>query len=149
MELQFRAATEEDRPELLTLVESFYEHEAIPFNRVVTDTALKQLLAEPSLGRLWLLDTEEGIAGYMLIALSFILEFGGRQAFIDELFIRPAFQGRGFGKLALRFIENFCRTEKIRVLRLEVTQSNSRAIRLYSGAGFVLHDRQTMTRCLP
>ena len=130
------------------MVEEFYHEEQIPFDASTSRAAVQELLANPSLGRIWLLELEGRTAGYLVAIFGFILEFGGRQVFLDELFVAPAFQRKGLGSAALQFLEEESRRCGARVLRLEVARSNSQALALYAKRGFELHDRQTMSKRL-
>jgi hypothetical protein len=47
-------------------------------------------LAEQDLGQVWVLVRDHQPAGYMVITFGYSLEFGGRDAFIDELFVEPS-----------------------------------------------------------
>jgi ribosomal protein S18 acetylase RimI-like enzyme len=100
------------------------------------------------LGKLWHIELEGQPIGYLLLTSGFILEFGGRQYILDELYVRPNFRRRGFGTRAIQFAESVCREDGIRVLRLEVDQTSTRTISLYRKVGFRLQHRHTMTRLL-
>ncbi len=92
--------------------------------------------------------SEERAIGYLVAIQSFILEFGGRQTFLDELYISEEWRGRGYGRLALAAVEDFARKSGCRALRLEVAHTNMRALNMYARAGFERHDRYTMTKVL-
>jgi ribosomal protein S18 acetylase RimI-like enzyme len=133
---------------LLVLTEEFYRHERIPFEEKTSREALSTLLAKPELGSVWLIDVDGVAAGYFAIALGFILEFGGALAVLDELYLRPAFRGRGYGRAAVMKAEEICRALPVRALRLEVEDANPRAEALYRALGFTAHERRTMTKRL-
>jgi len=88
------------------------------------------------------------LAGYLVLTFGYSLEFHGRDALVDELYVREAYRGRGAGTLSLAFVEEICRTEGIRALHLEVDRGNERARRLYHRAGYEDHDRYLLTRWL-
>ncbi|HEX8313273.1 MAG TPA: GNAT family N-acetyltransferase [Chthoniobacteraceae bacterium] len=148
MSLRFQLLTRERLLETLGLVEEFYREERLPFDLPIISRSLQELLAAPESGRLWLLESDEQTIGYFLLTSGFILEFGGRQYFLDEFYVQPHLRGRGLGTLAIGFIEGLCRAEGVHVLRLEVESANSRSIALYERLGFRRHERHTMTRIL-
>ena len=148
MELHFRSAAVEDLSTVLALGEEFYCEERIAVDPILVRTALLQLLRDASLGRVWLLEVAGAAIGYLIMVNGFIVEFGGHQAFIDELYIRPDFRGHGLGRKTLAFAEETCRQAGITIIRLEVDGANGRLIKLYEEFGFKLHDRCTMTRLL-
>ena len=76
------------------------------------------------------------------------MEFGGRNAFVDDLFIQPAFRGAGLGTAALAELRDFCGARDVRALHLETGRDNAAAQALYRRAGFVITDRQLLTLVL-
>jgi diamine N-acetyltransferase len=99
-------------------------------------------------GRIWLLELEQCPVGYLVLTFGFILEFHGKHAVIDEIYLRPNYRGHGYFKMALRFVESFCQQSKIRCLRLEVEKRNEKAQESYLRAGFRQHERLLMTKLL-
>jgi ribosomal protein S18 acetylase RimI-like enzyme len=73
------------------------------------------------------------------------MEYGGRDAFIDDLFIRPAFRGKGLGRSALAEVRSAALSLGVRALHLEVGRDNSAAQALYRRAGFEDSGRQLLT----
>ena len=76
------------------------------------------------------------MAGYIALTYGYSLEFGGRDAFIDEFYIRPDFRGEGLGQTILGLIQQEAERLGIRALHLEVARTNLRAQRLYARANF-------------
>src|SRR4051794_30925070 len=69
-------------------------------DETIVRSALRQLLSDNTVGRIWLILNNATPAGYLALTFVFSLEFGGRCAFIDELFIDRAHRGAGIGKAA-------------------------------------------------
>jgi GNAT superfamily N-acetyltransferase len=149
MEIDLRPATAEDRSLLVGLIERLYAADHILFDEARVGPALDALLADPALGRVWVIDRigEPGREpiGYAVVTLGYSLEFGGRFALLDELFLREAHRGAGAGREVLARIEEACRAMGVQALRLEVERENGVAWRLYRKAGFETHDRDLMT----
>jgi ribosomal protein S18 acetylase RimI-like enzyme len=82
----------------------------------------------------------------LALTLGYSFEFGGYDAFIDEVYIRESQRGRGIGKLALQMAEDECRALEVRALHLEVERENTNAQALYRKVGFVDHNRYLMTK---
>jgi diamine N-acetyltransferase len=101
---------------------------------------------DESLGHVWLISYEGEAVGSLVLTLGYSLEYGGRDAFIDEVYIRESHRGQGIGQHALTFAENVCRSLGVRALHLEVERENTTAHGLYRKAGFVDHDRYLMTK---
>ncbi|UFP92917.1 GNAT family N-acetyltransferase [Gloeobacter morelensis] len=121
---------------LLTLVEEFCIADQHPFDATAIETALIELLTNPVMGSVWLISNDQHILGYALLTLGFSLEYRGKDAFVDELYIRPAYRRQGIGTKTLKFLETFCRNLGVRALHLEVEKGNHEAQTLYRKAGY-------------
>ena len=137
-----------DVPTLLAWMRDLYEQEPIPFDPAEAEATLRELLDHPEHGRVYLLCADGKPVGYAVVALGFSLEFGGRSAFLDELYVRPSSRGRGTGSIALRLLQTACRAMGARSLALEVDLENARAEALYRREGFTSNGRHLMTRRL-
>jgi GNAT superfamily N-acetyltransferase len=133
---------------ILPWMQDFYAHERIPFDRAVAERSLLELIDHPAFGRIFKLLGDGAAVGYAAVALGFSLEFGGRAAFLDELYVRPSSRGRGIGTFALRLLQDACRDLGARSLALEVGLDNAGAQALYCREGFSTIGRQLMTRRL-
>lgn len=145
MEIELRTAQANDRDLLLALIRELYACEHIPFDEARTARALAGLLADPSLGRVWIVERGGRPAGYAVVTLGYSLEFGGRFALLDELFLLEEHRGAGAGRQALAGIAQSCRELGLEALRLEVDRTNHGARELYRKVGFAAHDRDLMT----
>lgn len=135
-------------PRLLAMVHQFHLEEGITTPGPAVEAAVRQLLGRAA-GRVWLmLDESGGIGGYAVLTFGFSLEFEGRDAFLDELYVEPAFRGRGWGTAAIEFLARAADELGIRAVHLEASRSNARAAELYRRLGFREHDRFLMTKWL-
>jgi ribosomal protein S18 acetylase RimI-like enzyme len=148
MEADFPLAGPDDGPVLDVLMREFYALEHLEYRDEVV-RALRELWDRPELGRVYLLRADGETAGYVVLTFGFSLEFHGRDALVDELYVREPFRGRGLGTACLRHVEALCRAEGIRAVHLEVDHGNAPAKRLYHRLGYRDHDRHLLTRWLP
>ena len=68
-----------------------------------------------------------------MLAKSFSTEFGKPCIWIEDLYVKDEYRGRGIGSRFLRFIEG---KYPDAVLRLEVEAENERALHVYKSGGF-------------
>lgn len=115
-------------------------------NEALTRTAAVTLMADPRLGRLWIIESENRLAGYLAVAFSHSLEMGGSVAFVDELYVIPEFRRRGIGGESLEFAARQCSAEGFRSLLLEVSPENHPAQALYRKRGFASRGYMLMRR---
>jgi GNAT superfamily N-acetyltransferase len=146
METTFRIATIADFNILLEFMREFYELEHLTFDEGTTPAALEQILNDDSLGRVWLIYWGNEEIGYVVLTLGYSLEFRGRDAFVDELYIRDGYRGQGVGTKTLQFVEDACGSLGVQALHLEVERKNTKAQSLYRREGFEDHDRYLMTK---
>ena len=141
-----RAATPAELEVVLPLAREFCAHFEYPWSDDVKRAAVERVLADPSLGRVYLIQGDgEGYAGYLFLSFYFSLEYGGRTAFVDELFLRPEHRGAGLGSRVLRQVVEAARDLGLTALQLEAERTNPRAAALYSRLGFVDYDRTLLT----
>lgn len=117
------------------MMRRLYAGDGLPFPDAAPETLLS-LLREPTWGRCMILRDQGRSIGYFVLAFGFSLEFGGRDAFLDELYLIPEARGRGFGKAALSHAIDLCRTLDVKALHLETKRTNAAAQKLYRSAGF-------------
>ncbi|HIK06420.1 MAG TPA: GNAT family N-acetyltransferase [Trichormus sp. M33_DOE_039] len=149
MQINFKSADKSDVDTLLLLIQKFYELDGtITFNSSLTRKALIQLLSDESIGRIWLIQDQSKIIGYVILTLSYSLEYGGKDAFIDEFYIESDYQRQGIGKQTIKFLEEVCIALNVQALHLEVERENTSAQSFYRQVGFADHDRYLMTKYL-
>lgn len=147
METTFRIAENSDTQTLAKLIREFHEFEHLPFDDK-TVHALIKMLNDESLGRVLLIQQGSEAIGYIVLTFGYSLEFLGRDAFIDELYIQERHRGQGIGTRSMQFVENICPELGIQALHLEVDKNNTKAQSLYRQVGFQDHDRYLMTKWL-
>jgi ribosomal protein S18 acetylase RimI-like enzyme len=133
---------------LIELQRAFYRDEEYPYDPVVAEKAIRDLIASPSLGALFVVEASDRVAAYLVLTFGYSLEFGGRDAFVDELYVAPAARKKGLGTSALDVAEQACRAAGVRALHLEVERTNLEAKSLYDRRGFYEHSRHLMTKLL-
>ncbi len=105
------------------------------------------LLADPSRGRIVLIDVGGRVGGYALLIPYWSNEFGGTLLFIDEIFVEETFRGQGIARSLFEFVATTRPFDAV-ALALEVAPYNTRARALYERVGFVQREARMMTRTL-
>jgi len=148
MRYNFIQASTDTLEILLTMMKEFYEFEQLNFNEPKLRDTVALLNDNQSLGRIYLIKCDDEYVGYSVLTFGFSLEYFGRNALIDELYIRADYRGKGIGSRYLKFIENICKDENIFALHLEVSKINTKAQELYRRMGYKDHNRYLLTKWL-
>ena len=158
--LHLRPAGIDDLAVVLPRTLALNAHEGISVDPRALEAALDRLLRDPALGGVWLIerseaggsaprgiDRDRAVIGYAMVTFGYDLEFGGRDAFLTELWIDPPARASGAGSAALALLDPELRAHGVHALHLQVRPDNP-ALRLYQRSGFVASPRITMTRRL-
>ena len=145
-QITLRIARASDAPELLRLIRAYYRFDGIRFQKSVIDAALRKLLRNRSLGRIWIMRDGVKPVGYVMLTFNYDLEFGGLEGIVTDLFIESAYRNRGLGRGALETVDDYCRSAGIRAVELQVEQHNRDAQTFYRKLGFRRLTRIVMSR---
>ncbi len=141
-----RRAGPADEDDLVQMVREFYELDQHPFHLDRVLSGLRPLLVDDALGQVWVVVDPEGVfvpAGYVVLTWGWSLESGGREALLDEFYVRT--RGQGLGTRALIEIIEQASTAGVASMFLETEAHNRHAREFYGKAGFDLEDSVWMS----
>ncbi len=133
---------------LLALPSAFYAEAGYAYDDRAARGAAAELVGEPERGRAWLIDVAGQCVGYIVIGFGFSLEYHGRDAIIDELYVEPGRRRQGFATAAMRLAEAAAKGLGVHALHLEVERVNERARTLYGKLGYGGNERILLTKRL-
>jgi len=145
-DLNFKPAILNEIENLIAMMREFYAHDGLKFDETKARRALQGIIGDETFGRVFLIRLADEVAGYAVLTFGYSLEFHGRDAFVDEIYLRDEYRGRGIGNRALKFLTEVCAENGISALHLEVERSNTPAQAVYRKFGFEDHDRYLMTK---
>ena len=134
-------ATPEHLERLSPLVAAFHTEEGIEMSDEARHAGLAPLLDGIPHGCAYLIGPPRAPIGYIVITFGWSIEFGGLDAILDELYIRPGVRGRGIATEALLTLPNALAAGGLKAIHLEVDHDNTAAIALYRRAGFEPRER--------
>src|SRR5712691_9673186 len=97
-----RIAEPSDTEMLVQFMREYCAFDQLPFEEENRHRTVAQFIQNSQLGRLWVICAGEEPIGYLALTLGYSFEFGGYEAFVDEIYIRADYRGRGIGTLALQ-----------------------------------------------
>ena len=129
---------------IVSMMQDFYAIDNYPIHIEESKQLFETFIANPNLGKAWLIYNDEEVIGYVILTFIFSFEYKGILAFLDELYIKKEYQGKGFGKQAVQFIQQESSQLNVKMLYLEVEQHNENAQKLYLAHDFVNHNRKIL-----
>src|SRR5689334_8024387 len=120
-----RRAGPDDRAELLALISEFYTVDQHEFDLDRVARGLDPLLVDDANGQVWLADA----GGYAVVTWGWSLESGGREALLDEIYVRE--RGRGVGRALLDHALTAAATAGASRMFLETEAHNERVRSFY------------------
>lgn len=133
--LLIRPATVEDVPLLMNFSRELAEYEREPTALVITEEALaKDGFGVPPKFRALIAEWDGQPSGYALF-YDFYSSWRGSGIFLEDLFVREHFRGRGIGRALLSQVARIARQEGRYAIRWEVLDWNKSAIEFYKSLG--------------
>lgn len=137
--------TRENREEIIALMREFYHSPAVlaPVPEAHFEATCAEILSGSPFAAAFLVRAAGEIAGYAQLSFTYSNEAGGMVVWIEELYIRPAFQNRGLGRACLEQLRGLY--PRAARFRLEIEPENEAARRLYARLGYAPLPYQQMT----
>ena len=135
--MRIRTAVETDIPQLLSLVRRYWQFEDIEgFDALRIELLLKRLLAQRTLGEIWVAEEDGHLIGYLVLMYVLSLEHQGLMAEVDEFFVLPQVRSRGVGGQLLSAAEEALRRRGCVRLQLQLAVTNEAARLFYMHRGY-------------
>lgn len=130
-----RKAGENDFPQILEMIKELALFEKAPEKVINTVEYMKQ-----DKDLFGCLVVENDNSEIIAMALYFYAYFTwvGKSLYLDDLYVKPDFRGKGIGSMLLDEIYKIAKSENCRRLRWQVINWNTPAIKLYEKAGAVI-----------
>lgn len=135
MDMVIRNMEERDRSSVIEMMRVFYASPAVLSNgseEIFKADFDNCVGASPYLEG-YIFEISGETVGYGMLAKSFSTEFGKECIWVEDIYIKEAFRGRGIGG---RFFDLVNEKYPEAIVRLEVEEENERAIRVYRKNGF-------------
>jgi GNAT superfamily N-acetyltransferase len=142
-----RPANAGDVPVILDLIRGLARYEKLEHAVAATEDGLAAALFGPS-QRVFcdLAEADGAVAGFALWFYSFSTFVGRHGIYLEDLFVRPEFRGKGLGKALIGSLARRCVAENLGRFEWSVLDWNEPAIQFYRAQGARLLDDWTMCR---
>nr|WP_290714231.1 GNAT family N-acetyltransferase [Gordonia sp. UBA5067] len=142
-----RAAKSEDVPAILALIQGLAEYENEPGAVHATEELLaEQLFGEHPGAEVVIADVAGDAVGFALFFHNFSTWEGRRGLYLEDLFVKPGFRGRGVGALLMAHLAGLAVARGCARFEWSVLDWNTPAIGFYRSLGAVGMDGWTVQR---
>ncbi len=135
-----RRAGMDDTPLLVALMGEFYAESEFSLDREWASKSFSALLGDDAKGAVWIAFRDDEPAGYAVLTIRHSMEYGGPDAFIDDLYVRPAHRRQGLGREALGSLFSECDRRGVLAVHVEAGRNNIAAQALYRSFGLHILD---------
>ncbi len=126
-----------DKIDFIKMCMDFYNTDGVDHSIPVSnmEKTFNLLMEGLDFAKAYVCEKNNKTVGYILLALTYSNEAGGMVVWLDEIYVKPEFRSQGIGSELIDFvIEKY--KNKISRFRLEITESNIGAKKLYLSKGF-------------
>lgn len=142
-----RAAVPADAALILAFIRELAEYEKLPREVVATEARLQEtLFGDRARVEVLIADVDGAPAGFALFFHNYSTFLARPGIYLEDLFVRPAFRGRGVGRTLLQHIAGLAVARDCGRLEWSVLDWNEPAIRFYQSLGAVPMDEWTTFR---
>jgi GNAT superfamily N-acetyltransferase len=137
--LKIRDASENDIPLILQFIRELAEYEKEPQSAVATAQDLKRDgFSAPPKFRVLIAEWQGAPAGFALYFYHYSTWRGRPTLFLEDLFVRPEFRGKGIGKALLVYLAQIAVRENCGRFEWQVLDWNTPSIEFYKSLGAVV-----------
>ena len=146
--MTIRGATPGDVPNILAMIRELAEYERALDEVLATEDLLDAALFGPDPGVFALIaETPDGtVVGFALWFRNFSTWLGRHGVYLEDLYVRPAYRGQGYGKALLVELARICLDRGYGRLEWWVLDWNEPALQFYRSIGALAMDEWTVQR---
>jgi GNAT superfamily N-acetyltransferase len=134
--LEIRTTTDADVPVILSLIRELAEYERAPDAVVATEEGLRDVLFGKQPAAKVLLALESGVpVGFAVYFHNFSTWLGRPGLYLEDLFVRPAERGKGYGRALLERLAQIAKERGCGRMEWAVLDWNEPAIQFYRKLG--------------
>ncbi len=142
-----RTATVEDIPLVLRFVKDLAHYEKLPHEVTATEELLRRnLFSERKTAEVLLASEGEHYVGFAVFFHNFSTFVGQPGIYLEDVFVRPEFRGRGYGKALMIYVARLAKERHCGRFEWSVLDWNTPSLDFYRSLGAVAMDQWTVQR---
>jgi GNAT superfamily N-acetyltransferase len=119
-----RLGRSDDGETLARLAHDFHTEDGHPIGEAAVSALLAMLAPDNAHGRVLIVEQAGAVIGYAALCFGYSVEYGGRDAFVDDIYVVPSARGRGHGARLYAALEGEAALRGCRALHLELMTGN-------------------------
>lgn len=132
MDFQIRLANENDIPHILAMLREFAEFiELLDYCEVTEERLQKAIFGKKAVAEAIVAVESETPIAYAIFYPSFSSFRGQSGFFLEDIYIKPEFRGKGIGEGMLRYLAKLANSRGFERIDFQVLKSNEKAIKFY------------------
>lgn len=141
-----RDMKESDRQQVLPMVSDFYHSDAVDHlvSNTIPEKVFNDVLKGNNMIRGIVLQEEDTVVGFAYLSWYYACEVAGMTLMIEEVYLKEECRGKGYGNAFFQWVFNEY-NETVR-FRMEVTDANKAAVKLYKNLGFEFLEYRQMIK---
>ena len=135
MDFKIIKMTSDHKAEDMEMMRVFYSSEAVLTNgsEEIFSADIDECVGDSPYAEGYVFEVSGEIVGYSMLAKSYSTEYGKRCIWIEDIYLKEEYRGRGFGSEFFSFLDE---SYPDVLFRLEAEEENERAIHVYKKSGF-------------
>lgn len=134
-DFRLRPVQEDDIPALFELIRELATYEKITHELKVTEALLHQAIFNRKVVEVLMAEYKEETAGYVMFYYNFSSFIGLPGLYLEDIYIRPKYRGRGLGKITLSYLAKLAIEKECWGMEWTVLDWNKPSIAFYEGLG--------------
>ena len=145
--MSIRPASIDDTDEILTLIYELALYEKAPDEAKATrEQIIESFFTDDPKVFCEIVEVDGAVAGFAIWFLNYSTWQGKHGIYLEDLFVRPQYRGKGFGKALLKHLAAICEDRGYGRFQWWVLDWNQPAIDFYKSLGAVAMDEWTVFR---
>jgi len=146
-EFEIRSATRDDCQLILDFIQELADYEKLSHEVVATpETLAETLFGEHPYAEVVIAEFQQQAVGYALFFHNYSTFTGRPGIYLEDLYVKPAMRGKGFGKSLLAYIAKLAVDRRCTRFEWSVLDWNEPSIQFYRSIGAVPMDGWTVQR---
>jgi len=144
--ITIRAAKKKDASLILSFIRELAEYEHMSHFVEADETILKKFIFKKKMIEVVIAEYDKKPAGFALYFHNFSTFLGKPGIYLEDLFVRPEFRGKGLGKLLLSYLAKLVKERNYGRLEWACLDWNEPSVKFYKSQGAKPMDEWTVYR---